>query len=148
MGCLLESIFNPGAENLMKAKYVEEREEAESGDPNRPERLLQEQGREDAKAESDGAEEPLGNGSLAFCRVSPMRRNNVHSRLHPQSTGLSTASSITCATPQRRAPVPCPAGASPEGSEAPAGSDFAWRTLMYPRAGSWVLAYPGRLGCQ
>ena len=58
MGCLLESIFNPGAENLMKAKYVEEREEAESGDPNRPERLLQEQGREDAKAESEGAEEP------------------------------------------------------------------------------------------
>ena len=37
-GVLLESIFNPAAENLIEAKYVEEVEEDDSGDLNRPKR--------------------------------------------------------------------------------------------------------------
>lgn len=45
-GLLLESIFNPGAEAIIEIKYADQKEQAESGDPNRPrcpERLLQEQ---------------------------------------------------------------------------------------------------------
>ena len=37
-GVLLESIFNPAAENLIEAKYVQVVEEEDSGDTNRPER--------------------------------------------------------------------------------------------------------------
>ncbi|MFQ5690713.1 MAG: hypothetical protein ACE5HQ_10625 [Gemmatimonadota bacterium] len=35
---LLESIFNPAAENIHEVKYAEEQEQDESGDPNRPRR--------------------------------------------------------------------------------------------------------------
>ena len=37
-GLVLESIFNPGAENLLEVKYTQEQEQDESGDTNRPER--------------------------------------------------------------------------------------------------------------
>ena len=33
---LLESIFNPGAEAIIEVKYADEKEQAESADPNRP----------------------------------------------------------------------------------------------------------------
>ena len=35
---ILESIFNPAAENLIEAKYTQEQEQDESGDTNRPQR--------------------------------------------------------------------------------------------------------------
>ncbi len=52
---LLESIFNPAAENLIEAKYVQVVEEEDSGDTNRPERLQQSL---EELEEGDGKETP------------------------------------------------------------------------------------------
>ena len=54
-GVLLESIFNPAAENLIEAKYVQVVEEEDSGDTNRPERLQQSL---EELEEGDGKETP------------------------------------------------------------------------------------------
>lgn len=46
---LLESIFNPAAAAIIEIKYADEKQQAESGDPNRP--------REGEKAMVDGDED-------------------------------------------------------------------------------------------
>ncbi len=53
--------------SIIEIKYAYEKEQAESGDPNRPkcpERLSQEPGGEHAEVQPEGAEEPYGDAAV------------------------------------------------------------------------------------